>query len=85
MRKEEILEKHLGGNFLGDNTKQCVYEFTKEIAIGFKKWSDKFYVETGFGLDETIYYSHVSYESEEKFTIEQLCNLYFQSLNPINK
>lgn len=56
-------------------------EYAKEVAIGFKKWADSFYIESGQDLALNVYYSHVSRESEENFTIEQLFNLYLQSLN----
>lgn len=89
MTKEEILKNALGGVY-GISEEvfkqewkkelQAMDQFAKEVAIGFKKWSDSFYIETGCDTDGYIYYSHVSGESDEKFTEEQLFQSYLQSL-----
>lgn len=88
MTKEEIINKvhpaAIENNYFKtmylNSTMEMMDEYAKEVAIGFKKWSDSFYIETGCDTDGAVYHSHVSGESDEKFTEEQLFQSYLQSL-----
>lgn len=82
LSKEEILLGCVGlqpNRFPENLVFEAMDMFAKQEAIAFNKWMNISYVESGFDTDRTVYYSHVSFESEEKYTTEQLYELYIQS------
>jgi hypothetical protein len=89
-RNEEILGipfyPHECGSMIECVTKQdalkAMDEYTKEVAIGFKDWGDKYFL-----FNRGKYYQKITVGNDPpiSYSTEQLFNIYLNHLNTIQK